>query len=397
MKILNKIENIFVTRSFISIRRIVEKEREKMQKEISVLSEQMLNSVRQIVKEVVDETVKKNHLSAKKFHAVSSFLRRYYEKKHLGDYKTHFVSYYYEAPCGVANLGDYIQTIATEAAIREYCANTGHEVIFESVLRSSLTDHSGGTCVMQGWYEHQQLTFLPGPDTRPVWIGTHLCADTRKLVKCLYDSSSIRFSDVGCRDRSTMAFFQTLGTTAYFSRCLTLTLPRRNDLESQNADTIYLVDCFDEMMDYLPEFIKKGAKRISQRNYPFNDWKDWRQCREAAVSLLDEYRKHAKLVVTTALHCAQPCMAMGIPVVFIKPGYNEEDRFSSMDGLITLYSFEDLKKGRIRFDVKALFFEDLKSALLRNLALSLKESLSDKEVQEKINIRTFIEQYKILD
>jgi exopolysaccharide biosynthesis predicted pyruvyltransferase EpsI len=34
-----------------------------------------------------------------------------------------------------------------------------------------------------------------------------------------------------------------------------------------------------------------------------------------AQEYLDRYRKEAKLVITSRLHCALPCIAMGIPVI----------------------------------------------------------------------------------
>lgn len=106
---------------------------------------------------------------------------------------------------------------------------------------------------------------------------------------------------------------------------------------------------------------------------------------------------HAKLVITTALHCAQPCLAMGIPVVFVNPNYSEEERFSSMDGILKQYSLNDLKDGKVIFDEIVLDIEDLKSALLRNLGLSLKEYLSEEEALELTKVRAFIEHYNILN
>ena len=257
-------------------------------------------------------------------------------------------------------MGDYIQTIATEEAIKKCVKGP---VVFENVLRIALTDHQGGTCVMQGWYEHKQLTFLPGPDTRPVWVGTHFCTDARVMIKSLYESSNIRFNDIECRDRSTLNFCKSLGMRAYFSRCLTLTLPRRSSEEDENAEEVYIVDCTNEIIENLPSNIKVGAQITTQRNFQFKNWMDWHQCREVAEQRMNEYRHHAKLVITTALHCAQPCIAMGIPVIFIHPEMEEADRFSAMDGIIKIYSLNDLKEGKVQFDVKAPDIQDLKAAI----------------------------------
>lgn len=396
-----KFKNLFVTRSFLH--RSVGTLKKEIEQEFRFIANQVDQSIEDSESRIVsflsdtvmkftDNVVKENYKTIKLQNAVNLFLQRYYGKTKLGDYSTHYISYYYEAICETANLGDYIQSIATEDAIQRCTASP---VIFEYVLRSALTDHPGGTCVMQGWYEHRQLTFIPGPDTRPIWIGTHLCSEIRERVKYLLDNSSVQLNDIGCRDKSTLDFCRSLGLNAYFSRCLTLTLPKRNVNESNHASTIYLVDCSDSIVESLPRDIKEGAKRISQRNYKFNNWQNWKLCRHAAEELLAEYKKEAKLIVTTALHCAQPCLAMGIPVVFINPSYDEADRFTSMDGIIPQYTIDDIRESRVDFNIPAPEFEDLKLAILRNLELSLKEKLTDEEILERLKVRTFIEQYNI--
>lgn len=327
----------------------------------------------------------------------NNFLQKYYTEKTGKNLSDHFVSYYYESSAGFANLGDYIQTIATEKAIRRCVQKDGRNPIFENVLRSNLTEHQGGTCVMQGWFEHKQLTFLPGRNTRPIWIGTHFSHDAREMIKQLYATSEIRFTDIGCRDKSTMAFCQSLGMVSYFSRCLTLTFPRRSEVDASKATNVYIVDCPDIVLKHLPDKIKDGAIIMTQRNYRHAPWQDWKKNKEMAAQLLEEYHTKAKLIITTALHCAQPCIAMGIPTVFINPEYDEADRFSSMDGLIRQYSIEDIINGEIEYPTEAPFYEDLKDAILRNLELSLKVHLTEKEEFERQNIREFIGNYNIIE
>lgn len=372
------IKNLFVTRSFV-------------RREIGIYVDQTKPRVED---NNLDMYAHESIPSLMEFSGIYLYLQKYYSKVFGKDYKSHYVSYYYATYGDFANLGDYIQTIATEEAIKKCVKGP---VVFENVLRSALTDHQGGTCVMQGWYEHKQLTFLPGPDTRPVWVGTHFCTDARVMIKSLYESSNIRFNDIGCRDRSTLNFCKSLGMRAYFSRCLTLTLPRRSSEEEENAEEVYIVDCTNEIIENLPSNIKVGAQITTQRNFPFKNWMDWHQCREVAEQQLNEYRQNAKLVITTALHCAQPCIAMGIPVIFIHPEMEEADRFSAMDGIIKIYSLNDLKEGKVQFDVKAPDIQDLKAAILRNLELSMKENLSEKEENELSKVRLFIERYKIYD
>jgi len=66
----------------------------------------------------------------------------------------------------------------------------------------------------------------------------------------------------------------------------------------------------------------------------------------AARDLLALYRTQARVVITTFLHCALPCLAMGIPVVvFLPRAQNEsqrtsdEERFSGLMQIAPVHRF----------------------------------------------------------
>ncbi|WP_141082403.1 polysaccharide pyruvyl transferase family protein [Campylobacter devanensis] len=44
---------------------------------------------------------------------------------------------------------------------------------------------------------------------------------------------------------------------------------------------------------------------------------DWKNLYRKTEDLLQTYKNKAKLIATSALHCAAPCTAMGIPVILI--------------------------------------------------------------------------------
>ena len=114
----------------------------------------------------------------------------------------------------------------------------------------------------------------------------------------------------------------------------------------------------------------------------------------------ESYKKEARLVVTTALHCATPCIAMGIPVVLIATDIPENtQRFSSLTGLLKIYSFEDLKTGKINFDLgrESQDFESLKFAMKENLKLSICQSMGlDVPKKELAELRKYIESYRLI-
>ena len=186
------IKNLFVTRSFVRreignnieyIRNDIEQKTSQVEESLTKKITKKIEVENEATKSHLDTLIRAKVLSLMELSGVHLYLQKYYGKVLGKDYKTHYVSYYYATYGYTNNLGDYIQTIATEEAIKKCVKGP---VVFENVLRSALTDHQGGTCVMQGWYVHKQLTFLPGPDTRPVWVGTHFCADARVMIESLF-------------------------------------------------------------------------------------------------------------------------------------------------------------------------------------------------------------------
>lgn len=63
---------------------------------------------------------------------------------------------------------------------------------------------------------------------------------------------------------------------------------------------------------------------------------------ERAEELIKRYSK-ARLVVTSRLHCALPCVALGTPVIFV-PKDKNDIRFKGYNEFLNIYSPEDLQK-----------------------------------------------------
>ena len=106
-----------------------------------------------------------------------------------------------------------------------------------------------------------------------------------------------------------MEMLQSKEVEAFYSKCLTITFDRR--LKSPESGKVFLVDV-DRRIP-LPTPIRSGAISVSHNIPPYVSTETkFRLARE----LLDIYRDQARLVITTKLHCALPCIAMGIPVIF---------------------------------------------------------------------------------
>lgn len=54
-----------------------------------------------------------------------------------------------------------------------------------------------------------------------------------------------------------------------------------------------------------------------------------------ALELLEDYKNNASLVITSRIHCAMPCVAMRIPVIFLFSKQNSDDyRVKIIDDII---------------------------------------------------------------
>ena len=67
---------------------------------------------------------------------------------------------------------------------------------------------------------------------------------------------------------------------------------------------------------------------------------------EIAEDLLRRYAR-AKFVITSRIHCALPCLALGTPVVFIN-SFQDKSNLSRLEGLIDLFNYVnvDIKTGK---------------------------------------------------
>jgi hypothetical protein len=230
------------------------------------------------------------------------------------------------------NIGDEIQTLAVQQ----------HLAAFDGYVDRDELDRATGdpfAVVMQGWFAKRAETFPPAPSIRPVWVGFHLgphCADVLK-------NGPVRshFRDtgpVGCRDDETATLLGDHGIEAFVSGCMTTTFPRR---PSPPVDgRIYLVDTVGIP---IPERLRHGTRVTHQGA----QWWSQEAKRLLARNVLDEYRHHAALVVTPRLHCALPCVAMGIPVVFV--GDPADQRLSPIFDLAEIVPFpHELRQEALR-------------------------------------------------
>ena len=175
---------------------------------------------------------------------------------------------------------------------------------------------------------------------------------------------------IGCRDQYTADTLNAKGIDAYFSGCLTLTLDSYKVDDAQRGEDIYIVDPLysyprPEKIFYNTKHTIKnilngkafqlGKKKKHLKNFiskelletaifinqepPSNTYSTDEKF-AMAEDLLHKYAK-AKLVITSRIHCALPCLAMGTPVIFVN-GFDSFVDSCRFDGILELFNRIDI-------------------------------------------------------
>ena len=285
------------------------------------------------------------------------------------------------------NIGDFIQALAAAQFLPKMDG---------FIQREKLKDYNGEECkvIMNGWYMHNPDQWPPSSKINPLFVSFHINATTKDR---LLSEESInylkKFQPIGCRDYYTRDLLVSKGVDAYFSACLTLTLGKSYKSE-EKVDKCYFVDPFipkkkkvlDEIgavlwflshrnvwnpvgkiarkwprknifsrlayssrfyRTYINMFTEEtltNAEYISQMNKDYLlKFKTEEERIGEAKRLVNKYAK-AKLVVTSRIHCALPCLGLETPVIFtedMKQSARKACRMGGIRDFFNIISFNE--------------------------------------------------------
>ena len=188
--------------------------------------------------------------------------------------------------------------------------------------------------IMNGWFLHSKINFPPSPYIYPIYISTHFSAYNSGGIESQYLGSYTKKilsknAPIGCRDTNTMKLLDKNGIDNYFSGCLTLTIEKDKNIKKKRQ--ICLVDIDEEVEKQIIEKYGKSYE-IIKKTHTLNKEKNillsWEERFKNVKSLLDIYQS-SKIVVTSRLHCALPCLALETPVLLLY----DEDKVYTKDRL----------------------------------------------------------------
>lgn len=267
----------------------------------------------------------------------------------------------------IYNIGDNIQTFAIDALYSKM-GIPEEDIIDINVTEMKYYDGDYVILPMAGYASHyKRFNQLPCSDKIiPFFISFEMsneeCDDIVPYLK--------KCEPIFCRDEATMFLLRRKGIESYISGCATITLPKRKSSPSKGK--IFLVDVPVEVEEHMPnEYLEKGIRCKHEghiKKLPFSE-EERLEIDVHARKMLDMYEREASLIITSRLHAAAPCIALGIPVILVI--YNIDERFSWLDKLIPLYDSSNY--GNIDWypkavdveEIKELFYNIFKDNLLR--------------------------------
>lgn len=241
------------------------------------------------------------------------------------------------------NLGDDIQTIAAMMFKPPYESAV---FINRDTMAIDMLKYPNESVILNGWWTHSPHTAWPPPPQRDgvvVAVSMHICQKARhhfgRHIEWFNRSAGDK---VLARDTDTEQWLKQMGVERVeFGGCLTLTIPEIKNtvfpLALQGDEQTHIKEhghiVFVDVKGHVPGI---QPDTVITHNTTL---KDGNERRKKAMELLCFYAG-AQLVVTSRLHCALPCAAMGIPVICLNNG----PRYSGMEKFITITTRENAAK-----------------------------------------------------
>lgn len=275
------------------------------------------------------------------------------------------------------NLGDYIQSLAA----KQYLPHIDYYI-----SRDQLSEYNQDRAkmIMNGWYMTTPTNWPPSDLIDPLFVSMHIneSAKTTMLQDAGVNYFKALEQPIGCRDMYTVRILQEKGINAYYTGCLTTTLDIKYKSDHK-TDNIYIVDPFyynpsweailSSKSNFVKgvmegEFLKVGiknkllktifTKKLLKNSHYIKHWFDKEihdedKRFELAEQTLRKYAE-AKLVVTSRIHCALPCLALGTPVIFLNYGLDFDVSSCRLEGILELFNvinIDDKGNMKANFDL----------------------------------------------
>lgn len=254
------------------------------------------------------------------------------------------------------NIGDDIQSYAAARLLPQvdYYIEREHMDVFRPKEKEPVN------AIINGWLMNNKLGWPISPCINPLYISMHFQENDDLLVgedflKGVGAEDLIEKGPVGARDTGTLHMLERNGIPGYFSGCVTLTLPQMPRHENEKP-YVCLTDISEEAAAYVrnqyPELDFRTIEHVPNK-LPALVEKDapWPERLKKVEELLEIYQ-NASAVITTRLHCAMPCLALGTPVLLLQDDVLfDPSRLDGLSELAHTAKTSDFIQGQVRYDL----------------------------------------------
>lgn len=254
------------------------------------------------------------------------------------------------------NLGDQIQSIAASQFLPQI--DKYYDRDFLNVYESN----EDCKIIMNGWFMAKPENWPPADFFSPLFISFHITQDHQSFEKLLLPESIAylkKYEPIGCRDHYTKELLAARGVNTFYSGCLTMTLQNKYQTLPKTNEIIFMDVLYKtqkKSIDFKGKLKKRWLfkqlfpKKILQdaifltQDAPKGLSEDHKI--EMAHELLERYAR-AKMVITSRIHCALPCLALGTPVLFIDGDLQhatDTTRFKGITDYLNVFNASELIK-----------------------------------------------------
>lgn len=219
------------------------------------------------------------------------------------------------------NLGDDIQTYSQMKLLPKV-----DYLIDREKISSFVPDRKENVKVLlSGWYIHNYDSLLPSPFIDPLFISIHFSKYSNEKIPSYMNEYVFNYlrnhSPIGLRDDYLLNYLKENDVDSYFSGCLTLTLKPFENIEKTEkicvVDTTFDIEEKVKSLSDNVEFLTHELDYRKNVNLFFDD-------RMKNVEDMLKIYQSSKLVITSRIHVALPCLALGTPVLLIYDEDNED-------------------------------------------------------------------------
>lgn len=259
------------------------------------------------------------------------------------------------------NVGDYVQSIAARQFLPQ---------VDRFLNREKLHGYRGEKIrlIMNGWFMFHPENWPPSPDIEPLFVAFHINPKHADAMLSPRKADYLRrFAPIGCRDEQSRAVLEAHGIPAWNSGCLTLTLHRSYRWSPTPDSPVLLADalfkaptlrsCFKSPNAFVKSLKSGRLFRIGRRrallnrllagvgqrkeectcDYPSNAFPAPEARFKLAEQLLERLAR-ARLVITSRIHVALPCIAMGTPVIFVDSDLAKKSERARIEEFLPLFN-----------------------------------------------------------